>query len=1351
MESEAVGLDPGTSPDPRVQPDCSVAHLRRQAWAKSRDSIWQEAQPETCGLQGSQRSQGDSAGTAQRPSEEPGHVPNKITSWLIECRTPPGASLDDQSASPSRGALRNVCSFEDDLSLGAEANHLQPGNKKAVSCFGLVADQKRSQYKERGRSMNSTGSGKSSTVSSVSELLDLYEEDPEEVLLNLGFGRDEPDLSSKIPSRFFNSSSSARGIDIKVYLGAQLQRMEVENPNYALTSRFRQIQVLTTVANEFFQLYSQVSGQHVQRISCKEQGGEGQEGGKEAVPTPSKKSSSALNAAKLLKKTITKHNLLNSNPELSDAHTPQMQTQLNGHSGHILTNGDSHTSLEQDVSSIGPDHQVETVNQKHIRKKDNCSLATVTEETNGDGETDQLTDHSPEQRCTEPPLNEEPQPEGAGFQSTNQRTEDQAIREKIILTSTPEKPPPSLAPPQLAQLRTENTDSFDMEEIQSNDDEALLPRTSRNSDLLRTVSQQSDSSGFAEEPSVDSSYLKVQESSDSCDSETTVTSHPSQDVATPLALDQQAFDLIDVSEKEMEPDGAADTDEKISSKDKDGDDESSEQVPHYIAHQLPKSKAEEQHHQTRYDGHVETGRLGIEEEPQPELEHTQNLSIPEQEPEHTQKRIETAVYTETPIVSVGAEDKAQVGNELMDLSLCPPVPSSPVLSALNRAKQNHLSREGQQVIPQPSETNPIPSRGRERGSNSLQRSSSLPSSFLSPSRVVSSVRIQFGRGHTSFTRPRYSFKYSKEARSPEDEEGQTSCLSTLIINPASSSGSCNQPSGLPTETPTPTKPIPRYLMQSSQSLHSPSPPPGSLSGHHVLSWSTQSVPDLSSTQQPFDQFQQGMMSQQQQQSLNPGQIMFPYRYPTAHYINTPSPGPSPNCNPNPYPFTLNPPPQYPTPHHNLSLTHHSSLTSLYQPITSTLPQHSSLSNLHQPSTSTVPHHINLPPGTPIMHHHGYSHSCSHQSPQYSTPESSMYASPYLGCHGYSMNPHLAFPHPHIHFSSMASEHSSLQVQTPPAPGFPPGMSSGPGLGHSLHPRPTSPAVAGPHHIMSSTEMQLRRVLHDIRGTVQSLNQNRAETPDVFTDQRAAPPSPQALTEFQQKRQSLNLFRCQMMDLELSIIRQQALVYKHLSPADRLEVEQLQSLRAAVREELQELEQQLEDRLMELTQHTPHKGLHRGSSIDSLSTASALRAMEPVSDLLREQLFLQSELSYVDHVASTEPSSRSSSPVRDGGGSEQRPSMYRACINITPTPPPRPNTHAKKEDEEEATLRNDKAGVEEVPEEERPTGELRVENLQHLIREIRESVAEEVRREIYSELMAAVSPRGSLLPTRQHPL
>ncbi|KAM7379976.1 hypothetical protein PAMP_003307 [Pampus punctatissimus] len=211
----------------------------------------------------------------------------------------------------------------------------------------------------------------------------MYEEDPEEILFNLGFGREEPDLASKVPSRFFNNSSSARGIDIKVYLGAQMQRMELENPNYALTSRFRQIEVLTTVANEFFQLYSQVSGQPIQRISPRDQGGEKGEGVTDEPHPGLKRSSSALNTAKLLKKTLSKHNLLMTSPESPESRTSHQETQLNGHghSNHTFNSGPEH-----DGGSTEPDHQ------KHSRKKDSFPLATVTEENNGDGETDRLTD-----------------------------------------------------------------------------------------------------------------------------------------------------------------------------------------------------------------------------------------------------------------------------------------------------------------------------------------------------------------------------------------------------------------------------------------------------------------------------------------------------------------------------------------------------------------------------------------------------------------------------------------------------------------------------------------------------------------------------------------------------------------------------------------------------------------------------------------------------------------------------------------------------------------------------------------------------------------------------------------------
>ncbi|XP_042350311.1 protein ITPRID2 isoform X3 [Plectropomus leopardus] len=1384
MKSGSVEMDTSTAPDPRVQSDCSLACLRRRAWAQSRDSIWQESEGESCGPEGSQQSQRDGEEQTESPSEEPGRVPNKIASWLIECRTPLGASLDDQTASPSKGPLKNGCSFEDDLSLGAEANHLQSSNNKTESCFGLAADQKRSQFKERGRSMNSTGSGKSSTVSSVSEvleqseehpeetflnlrvseLLDLYEEDPEEILLNLGFGREEPDLASKVPSRFFNNSSIARGIDIKVYLGAQLQRMEVENPNYALTihryagthkgaGRFRQIEVLTTVANEFFQLYSQVSGQPVQRISSRDQGGEGggEAGGGEESSPSLRRSGSARNVAKLLKKTISKHNLLAAASESAEANTPNQDTPSNGHAApdQAQTNGHAQAAgPEQDVCSTDPDHQAETGNQKHMRKKDSYPLATVTEETNGDG------DDSPEQSSAQPAANGEHPTNSTDSESTNQRTEEgtQVVKEEEEkkLTSTPEKAPPSLAPLQLAQLRTEHTDSFDMEEIVSNEDEALPLRTSKASDLLRTVSQQSDSSGFAEEPSADSnSFLKIQESSDSCDSETTVTSHPSLDAATPLAMDQPAFVLPDSQEKEAGPAEAAEADGRSSSREEDEQDRSSEQFPQYTAHHLPKSQPMASQDEIEEEEQVESlDRTDPELEPQPEPELEQkSTSAAEQESQ------ETAVDSEPPTEEAGAEAQEEHAFSDDSSSLCyPPAPSSPVLNALIRAKQSQLGRGGQRVDPK-SAISP-PRRGRGGRGIPLQRSSSLPSSLLSPSRVVSSVRIQFGRGQTSCTQPRYSFKYAQEPEGDKEEEVEedrpTSCMSTLIINPAPSSDSINHPPKLPTEAPIPPKPIPRHLMRSACSLHSASPPPDWSPGSHTHSWSTQSVPDLSFNQrQPFQQ------NNQNQQSWNPGQTMFRYPNPAAQY---PSPSPSPSPYPSPYPFTQNPLPQYPSPlhpyaslpnllHHH-SLTHHSSLTSLYQPANPTVPQHGSLSNLHQPSASMSPHHLNLSnlhqTPTPPMHHQAYNHLYGHQSPYHAPPHGSQFASPYFGYPGYNMNPHPAFPPPVTQCPPLPPENSFHPGLTPPAPGL------FPGLGHGLHPglAPHAALGAGPSQGPSSTEMQLRRVLHDIRGTVQSLNQNQTDTSDTFSDHRAGH---QSLAVFQQKRQSLNLFRSQMMDLELSIIRQQAQVYKHLSPADRMEVEQLQSLRSAVREELQELEQQLEDRLMELTHHTQHRGLHRNNSVDSLSTASALRAMEPVSDLLREQLYLQSELSYDGHAPSTNHSSRSSSPVRGGGGG-----VYRASVNITPAPPPRPNTQIEEEEQEQEKEEGQRdegggrGGGGEVPKEEGAAGGVNVENLQQLIREIRESVAKEVRQEIFSELLAAVSPRRSPLPGRQQP-
>ena len=66
---------------------------------------------------------------------------------------------------------------------------------------------------------------------SIPEWLEFWENDPVEILLDLGFGTDEPDICTQIPARFLGCGSAARGINIRVFLEAQKQRMDIENPN----------------------------------------------------------------------------------------------------------------------------------------------------------------------------------------------------------------------------------------------------------------------------------------------------------------------------------------------------------------------------------------------------------------------------------------------------------------------------------------------------------------------------------------------------------------------------------------------------------------------------------------------------------------------------------------------------------------------------------------------------------------------------------------------------------------------------------------------------------------------------------------------------------------------------------------------------------------------------------------------------------------------------------------------------------------------------------------------------------------------------------------------------------------
>ncbi|KAF4086626.1 hypothetical protein AMELA_G00085710 [Ameiurus melas] len=1283
------------------------ATLKRMAWASSRDS-WLAPESEE------PLNNNNKAGKAS----ETGPIPNKIASWLRECRTPLGASLDEQSNSPTKGPQRNGCSFEDDLSLGAEAHLLQSSSAKPdPSSYDMQAVEKRSQFRQKGRSMNSTGSGKSSgTVSSVSELLDLYEEDPEEILYNLGFGREEPDIASKIPSRFFNTSSGAKGIDIKVYLGAQMQRMELENPNYALTSRFRQTEVLATVANVFSEIYSQVSGRPLQKICHKEP--------EHKDPPPLRSNSSTLNAVKILKRNITRPNLM----ALADIMSAQPAK---------TTNSDPE-GAKNGVCEPQSDAELK---QKMFRRKDSA-LATVTEESNQSG----VEIKSP------------------------------APSAHLLAASHAQPPRATL---------------FEMEELQSNEDEAVSGTHCYSREgsepLLRTASQQSDSSGFADDPSTEGSanFLKVQESLDSCDSEMTVTS-PAVGPGTPVSLENPGFERLLVDEELL-----VQTSMGLFGPIR------AEEVPVHVSQQLPKHCVMDK---TRPEILENAGSEmdihdGLTSSVIETSSSTDSLSTVESAYLESSTDLATAptlpnASTETTVVGehiMEADGSTETNSSSTSISSTPlepalenvPTPSrssDPVPESSVHEKENHstLGRvRGALVQAQQRTTSCEDQRGRvwirsrdllrkldEQVRNPLQRSSSLPSSLLSPTRVVSSVRIQLGQGSVQrCTPPSYSYRYEgepEEVTSIEEEDDNKS-QSRYQSNLADGESISLNPETELDSTGVPPYPmnVPQHLTRSTSSLCSIDADWPLRRMAEAPVWSTNSVPDLTQytgiphpaiprhIQQELPQFR-GSVGSPYQKPVNP---------PSCSYspINSPCPYTQSGLH-SPYPQPQNSPfhhPVYtphhdsPVPHQNMTYIHPQSVP--YSPLTPfqfsplTNPYGSSL-NLHLQASSYNPQ-------VPLTH------SCS-------APCSLAYGN----------TPH----HPTMPYGHQCNS----PFHTPPAPFSPPSASF-----------PSD--ISTPPPSMGSTEMQLRRVLHEIRGTVQSFGQNASEqrsgTPSgVHSPHQAVQP---LYEELQRRRRNLNVFRTQMMDLELTLMRQQSTVYQLLSPDERQEAEQLQRLRVAVRQELQELELQLEDRLLNLDgqfhsacssriYHHP-LNLSRGQSMDSLSSSSALRATEPVTDLLREQMYLQSELSYdgsgaVDTLSSAR-SSRSVSPVRSRDPNDLSSSLsrrsggvYRSTVSLTPSVPLRSGAESQ-----ERTTRNTSSSLPEVTAQSaahrvsdkdddvkdpafqegrrgRGGGQEACGNthMQQLIQQIKQSLTDEIRKEIVNELLTAVLPRRSPVATQE---
>ncbi|OCT76050.1 protein ITPRID1 [Xenopus laevis] len=298
---------------------------------------------------------------------------------------------------------------------------------------------------------------------SIKHLLQLYEVDPVDLLLDLGFGVDEPDICAKIPSRFIMSPSGARGINIQVFLKAQKQRMDIEYPN--LCGRFRQLEVLEQVTSAFSSLLKDVNLAN----SIQDGGKEGAMLTKKSTLTKEKRKRVCQLLCKFAKearecdessvcvdKKESCKGQVNENEPFKETSVRKVfrKTRKRGHdSGKsaILTNENKKEENKMHVLAQRKENQQSSPLQSSVRAP-----------------VKQYSTSSDMPRMSRA--------------YKNLRTRSKSLRNAAV-------------------LRTQLPDSFELEEVQSCEEE--YPRAFNYgsiSEITRTISCQSDSSGFQEEP-----------------------------------------------------------------------------------------------------------------------------------------------------------------------------------------------------------------------------------------------------------------------------------------------------------------------------------------------------------------------------------------------------------------------------------------------------------------------------------------------------------------------------------------------------------------------------------------------------------------------------------------------------------------------------------------------------------------------------------------------------------------------------------------------------------------------------------------------------------------------------------
>uniref|UniRef100_A0A4W5M0L1 ITPR interacting domain containing 1 n=1 Tax=Hucho hucho TaxID=62062 RepID=A0A4W5M0L1_9TELE len=371
---------------------------------------------------------------------------NNVQQWL---RSHEADAKPDHTREAAAGLLKRNASSEDDLALGVEASLY--GKQGVTTVQEFLRSSRSSPVLTRWNSLTSAFSAQSAPLS-VMDVLNLWSDDPEEVLLDLGFGCDEPDISGRIPARFINNQSSARGINIQVFLDAQKNRMDIENPD--VSNRFRQLEVLQQVTTAFSSL---VGGASTDSLS------------ESGVP--------ALASAEAREKRKRMGMLLRRVSRKTLSQT-QFQTQIQTQDSQD-TNPTPHSPvahIQQPLAGL-PDRRTPLKRARQGLAESICLTPLVEEQG--------LASEAPEPRSV-------PQ-EGAHRLEVGKECQP--------LTSS--------GIPTRKKSPGEARESFEMEEIQSFDEGSISGSYMGASDttavcVIRTNSCQSDSSGFLEEPFIPS-------------------------------------------------------------------------------------------------------------------------------------------------------------------------------------------------------------------------------------------------------------------------------------------------------------------------------------------------------------------------------------------------------------------------------------------------------------------------------------------------------------------------------------------------------------------------------------------------------------------------------------------------------------------------------------------------------------------------------------------------------------------------------------------------------------------------------------------------------------------------------